>query len=73
LNNQSLNTLKISIISAENRSLKGGEFLIKSMNTSEGFFPEDFTEEHNMIIETVRDYISKEIIPNIAKMEKLQE
>jgi hypothetical protein len=73
LNNQSLNTLKISIISAENRSLKGGEFLIKSMNTSEGFFPEDFTEEHNMIIETVRDFISKEIIPNIAKMEKQEE
>ena len=73
MNNQSLNTLKISIISAENRSLKGGEFLIKSMNTSEGFFPEDFTEEHNMIIETVRDFISIEIVPNIAKMEKLQE
>ncbi|MDG1716598.1 MAG: hypothetical protein P8H42_03120 [Saprospiraceae bacterium] len=43
------------------------------MNTSEGFFPEDFTEEHNMIIETVRDFISIEIVPNIAKMEKLQE
>ena len=63
----------MSIISAENTSLKGGEFLIKSMNTSEGFFPEDFTEEHNMIIETVRDFISIEIVPNIAKMEKLQE
>ena len=63
----------MSIISAENRSLWGGEFLIKSMNTSEGFFPEDFTKEHNMIIETVRDYISKEIIPNIAKMEKQEE
>ena len=43
------------------------------MNTSEGFFPEDFTEEHNMIIETVSDFISIEIVPNIAKMEKLQE
>ncbi|HAV29702.1 MAG TPA: acyl-CoA dehydrogenase [Saprospirales bacterium] len=63
----------MSIISAENRSLKGGEFLIKSMNTSEGFFPEDFTEEHNMIIETVRDFISKEIVPNIAKMEKQED
>ena len=73
MNNQSLNTHKNVHYIRKNRSLKGGEFLIKSMNTSEGFFPEDFTEEHNMIIETVRDFISIEIVPNIAKMEKLQE
>ena len=63
----------MSITAATKRSLKGGEFLIKPTNTSEGFFPEDFTEEHGMIIETVKDFIAKEIIPNTQKIEKQED
>ena len=58
---------------AKKRSLKGGEFLIKPTNTSEGFFPEDFTEEHDMIIDTVKDFIAKEITPHIHKIEKQED
>lgn len=60
----------MSTIAASNKTLKGGEFLIKPNTTSKGFFPEDFTEEHHMIIETVRGFIAKEITPNVMKMEK---
>jgi len=60
----------MSSSAAPNKSLNGGEFLIKRSNISEGFFPEDFNEEQHMIIETVRDFIAKEIKPNVAKMEK---
>lgn len=63
----------MSTTATNNRSLKGGEFLVKPTNNSEGFFPEDFTEEHNMIIDTVRDFIAKEITPNVAKMEKQED
>ncbi len=63
----------MSTTAANSKSLKGGEFLIKSVNASEGFFPEDFSEEQHMIIETVRDFIAKEITPNIAKMEKQED
>lgn len=54
----------------ERNELSGGEFLLKSNEQNDIFFPEDFTEEQEMIAETVVDFISKEISPNLAKIEK---
>lgn len=51
-------------------SLLGGEFLVKDSFHVGGFFPEDFDEEQKMIVETIRDFIDKEILPYEEKIEK---
>ena len=50
--------------------IKGGAFLIENRSASEIFTPEDFTEEHKMIGETMREFIDNEVRPNIPAMEK---
>lgn len=50
--------------------IKGGAFLIENRGTSEVFTPEDFTEEHKMIGETIREFVDNEVRPNIEAMEK---
>ncbi|HEY0657808.1 MAG TPA: acyl-CoA dehydrogenase family protein [Pyrinomonadaceae bacterium] len=50
--------------------IKGGAFLIENRAASEMFTPEDFTEEHKMIGETIREFIDNEVRPNIPEMEK---
>ncbi|MDF1694286.1 MAG: acyl-CoA dehydrogenase family protein [Saprospiraceae bacterium] len=50
--------------------LNGGEFIIRSSKTTDTFCPEDFTEEQNMIQETVEDFNASEVFPNIEKIEK---
>jgi alkylation response protein AidB-like acyl-CoA dehydrogenase len=48
----------------------GGEFLITDVAPEQVFTPEDFTDEHKMIMETANDFISKEVLPSIDKLEK---
>ena len=50
--------------------LNGAEFLIKESDAQSIFSPEDFSEEQNMIRETVEDFNNAEIYPNTAKIEK---
>jgi len=50
--------------------LNGAEFLIKESDSQSIFSPEDFSEEQNMIRETVEDFNNAEIYPNTAKIEK---
>src|SRR5687768_18326140 len=50
--------------------IKGGEFLISEGSTADVFTPEDFTDEHKMIGETIRDFVDNEVRPNIEAMEK---
>lgn len=52
----------------ETSYLKGGEFLIAE--TAEIFTPEDLTEEHRMIGETTRDFVDKEVRPQLPAMEQ---
>ncbi|MFN3534267.1 MAG: acyl-CoA dehydrogenase family protein, partial [Desulfatiglandales bacterium] len=47
----------------------GGEFLISDINYEDVFTPEDFTDEHKMIYETARDFVQKEVLPNIDRLE----
>jgi alkylation response protein AidB-like acyl-CoA dehydrogenase len=53
----------------QKRIVQGGAFLIEERTTQETFTPEDFTEEHQMIAETTRQFIDKEVIPRIAELE----
>jgi len=48
----------------------GGEFLIMDVTPEEVFTPEDFTEEHKMILETAKDFVVKEIQPNVDRLEE---
>ena len=55
---------------ADNRIFAGGEFLITDITPEEIFTPEDFTDEHKMILETAKDFVEKEIYPNIDNLEE---
>ena len=50
--------------------IKGGAFLIEDRAPQEIFTPEDFSEEHKMIGETIREFVDNEVRPNIPEMEK---
>jgi len=50
--------------------LKGAEFLIKDSNASMIYSPEDITEEQKMFKDMAREFISKEIHPNVQKLDK---
>lgn len=58
----------------ENKNtLKGGEFLIKETDAQTVFIPEQFDEEQLMIAATCNDFVEQEILPNIERIEKLEE
>lgn len=58
---------------AEKRSIRGGEFLIKESQPEDIFIREEFSEEQKMMAEATQDFIEKEIKPNIEKIEKQEE
>lgn len=53
--------------------IKGGEFLIKETKAENVFIPEEFDEEQIMIGDMCLDFVEKEIIPNIERIETLEE
>lgn len=54
---------------SENKTLKGGEFLIKETKAQYIFIPEEFTEEQQMMAQTCRDFTETQVLPNIEKLE----
>lgn len=46
-------------------SIKGGEFLIKDIEASEIFIPEEFSEEQKMIAQTCLDFLRTEVHPRL--------
>ncbi|MET3128058.1 alkylation response protein AidB-like acyl-CoA dehydrogenase [Arcicella rosea] len=52
-------------ITANKASIKGGEFLIKDIDASQIFTPEDFTEEQQMIAQTCLDFLRTEVHPRL--------
>jgi alkylation response protein AidB-like acyl-CoA dehydrogenase len=55
---------------ADEKILKGGEFIIKETDPQSVFTPEDVSEEQKMMAETARDFIDKEILPNVEEIDK---
>ena len=41
----------------------GGSFIIEESNPNDIFTPEDFTEEHRMMKESVIEFVDREIVP----------
>ena len=48
---------------------KGSSFFMEDIPAKEVFTPEDFSEEHLMIIKTLEDFVKNEIVPNIDAIE----
>jgi len=49
--------------------ISGGSFLIEERQPDEIFTPEDFSEQHLLIAQTTEEFATKEVLPNIEKME----
>ena len=52
------------------KSIKGGEFLVKQSKCEDIFTVDDFTEEQQMMRDSVIEFVDKEIWPNKAEFEK---
>ena len=55
---------------SENKSLKGGEFLIKETLAEDVFIPEEFNEEQRMIAQSCKDFTETQVLPQIEQLEK---
>ena len=49
--------------------LKGGGFLVSSTDCNKVFTLEDFNEDSKMMLEATKEFVNKEIIPNIFEFE----
>jgi alkylation response protein AidB-like acyl-CoA dehydrogenase len=52
---------------------KGGSFLIEGSESDDVFTPEDFSVEHQMIVETASGFVTKRIIPQMDDIESKKE
>lgn len=59
--------------SEKKKSIRGGEFLIRETNPSEIFISEEWSEEHKMIAQTCYDFLETEIVPNLDRMDNMEE
>lgn len=50
--------------------LRGGQFLVKETSCDDIFTPEDFSEEQKMMLETVKEFVDREIWPKKEQFEK---
>lgn len=55
------------------KALKGGEFLVRETSPSDVFIPEEFSEEQKMMATATQDFIDKEILPKIDRIDSLEE
>ncbi len=51
--------------------LKGGEFLVNEVDPQHMFIMDDMSEEQQMVLNMVNDFIEKEVLPHAAQIEKL--
>jgi alkylation response protein AidB-like acyl-CoA dehydrogenase len=52
--------------------IKGGEWLIKESTPFNTFTPEDFSEEHEMVKESCRQFLDSEVMPAIERIDNLE-
>ena len=59
--------------STNTNPIKGGEFIIRQTKPNEIFIPEEWNEEQQMIAQMCDDFIAQEIVPNIERIDKMEE
>ena len=57
---------------AQNTSIKGGEWLIRESVSSETFIPEEYNEEQRMVKEMCASFLDAEVIPIIDRIDKME-
>ena len=55
------------------QAIKGGEFLIRESAADEIYIPEQFTEEQKMMKDMCVDFVNKEIIPHLDRIDDMEE
>jgi alkylation response protein AidB-like acyl-CoA dehydrogenase len=56
-----------------NKLVKGGEFIIKETAAQDVFTPADFSEEQNMMHQTALDFVEKEVMPLVERLDNHEE
>lgn len=56
-----------------NRTIKGGEFIVRTTEASEVFIPEQWNEEQLMLKETAETFLEQEVFPNLDRIDSLEE
>ncbi|MDG2153761.1 MAG: acyl-CoA dehydrogenase family protein, partial [Crocinitomicaceae bacterium] len=59
-------------MSAKN-PIKGGEFIIRNTKPENIFTPEEWSEEHKMIAQTCEEFIHKEVVPHLDRIDAMEE
>lgn len=54
----------------EKNLIRGGQFLVREISSEDVFTPEDFTEEQQMMRESVKEFVDREILPKREEFEK---
>ena len=52
-----------------NKTIKGASFLVEDQTAEDIFTPEDFSDEHVMMGKTTEDFVLKEVVPKLEKLE----
>jgi hypothetical protein len=47
----------------------GGSFLLGESNPQDIYTPEDFTDEQHLLMSTIRDFVTQEVLPQMAAIE----
>ena len=55
------------------KSLKGGEFIIKESQAQDIFTPEEFNEEQKMMAETTHQFVDLEVTPVLDRLDNHEE
>jgi alkylation response protein AidB-like acyl-CoA dehydrogenase len=57
----------------EKKALQGGEWIVRETDAQNVFIPEEWTEEQLMIAQTCREFIEKEVTPNLDRIDAMEE
>ncbi|HET8829613.1 MAG TPA: acyl-CoA dehydrogenase family protein [Pelobium sp.] len=57
----------------QDKTTKGGEFIISETDYKDVFIPEEFDEEQLMIKKTCEDFLQAEVTPNLERIDKQEE
>jgi alkylation response protein AidB-like acyl-CoA dehydrogenase len=58
---------------SEEQPIIGGEFIIRNTKPNDIFTPEEWNEEHKMIAQMCDDFLLKEILPHLDRIDAMEE
>ncbi|HRN94879.1 MAG TPA: acyl-CoA dehydrogenase family protein, partial [Chitinophagales bacterium] len=60
----------MSVTTDKNQILQGGEFIIKESTWEQTYIPEQISEEQQMMRDMTKEFVTKEIDPNLEAFDK---